>query len=264
VATRRKRSANKEGRMTLGEHLVELRKRLVIAAAAIVVGSIGCWFLVKPVFTFLIAPVAEAAKLTHRNVALNFQGLTSPFDVEIQLAITMGVVLTSPIWLYQVWAFIVPGLKRREKRYVYGFLGSAIPLFLAGCWVGWILLPRLVLLLTSFAPSGSTSFISTDDYVTFITKLMLAVGIGFVLPVFLVLLNFIGVMSSKTILKGWRVAVLLICIFAAIVTPSADIISMFALAIPIIALYFVAVLIAHLHDRAAAKRLDTFSAEIAV
>jgi sec-independent protein translocase protein TatC len=250
--------------MSLGAHLVELRKRLVIAAAAILAGSVGCWFLVEPVFNFLIAPVAEAAKLTHRNVSLNFQGLTSPLDVEIQLAITMGVVLTSPIWLYQIWAFIVPGLKRRERRYAYGFLGSAIPLFLVGCAVGWILLPRLVVLLTSFAPDKSTSFLSTDDYVTFITKLMIAVGIGFVLPVFLVLLDFIGILTSKTILKGWRVAVLLIVVFAAAVTPSADIISMFALALPIIALYFIAVLITHLHDRSVARRMESFGAEIAV
>jgi sec-independent protein translocase protein TatC len=249
--------------MSLGAHLVELRKRLTIAAAAVVVASVGCWFLVRPVFTFLIAPVAEAAKLTHRNVALNFQGLTSPFDVEIQLAITMGIVLSSPIWLYEIWAFIVPGLKQRERRYVYGFLGSAIPLFLVGCAIGWILLPRLVVLLTSFAPAHSTSFISTDDYVSFITKLMIAVGVGFVLPVFLVFLNFIGILASKTILKGWRIAVLLVVVFAAIVTPSADIISMFALALPIIALYFIAVLITHLHDRAAARRTEAFSAEIA-
>lgn len=249
--------------MSLGQHLLELRKRLVIAAAAIVVGSVGCWFLVKPVFGFLIAPIAEASKINHRDVALNFQGLTSSFDIEIQLAITMGVVVSSPVWLYQVWAFIVPGLKRREKRYAYAFLGSAIPLFLAGCWIGWTLLPRLVLLFVGFSPEKSTSFISADDYVTFVTKLMIAVGIGFVLPVFLVLLNFIGIFSAKTILKGWRVAVLLVVVFAAIVTPTADVISMFALALPIIALYFIAALIAHLHDRSVARRTDALSAEIA-
>jgi sec-independent protein translocase protein TatC len=249
--------------MPLRQHLLELRKRLVIAAAAIVVGSVGCWFLVKPVFGFLIAPIAEAAKINHRSVALNFQGLTSSFDIEIQLAITMGIVVSSPVWLYQVWAFIVPGLKRREKRYALGFLGSAIPLFLVGCWVGWTLLPRLVLLFISFSPEKSTSLLSADDYVTFVTKLMIAVGIGFVLPVFLVLLNFIGILGSKTILKGWRIAVLLVMVFAAIVTPTADIISMFALAIPIIALYFIAALIAHLHDRSVARRTEAFSAEIA-
>ena len=250
--------------MPLREHLRELRKRLTIAAAAIVAGSIGCWFLVAPVLAILIAPIQDAAKLNHRDVSLNFQGLTSSFDVEIQLAITMGIVVSSPIWLYQIWAFIVPGLKRKERRYAYGFLGSAVPLFLVGCWVGWTLLPRLVMLFTSFSPALSTQFISADDYVGFVTKLMIAVGIGFVLPVFLVLLDFIGVMSSKTILKGWRIAVLLIVVFAAIVTPSADVVSMVILAVPIIALYFAAVLITHLHDRSVARRQDSFGAEVPV
>jgi sec-independent protein translocase protein TatC len=166
------------------------------------------------------------------------------------------------VWLYQIWAFIVPGLKRKERRYVYGFLGSAIPLFLVGCVAGWLLLPHLVEILTSFAPSESTSFISTDDYVNFVTKLVIAVGIGFVMPVFLVLLNFVGIMSAKTILKGWRIAVLIIFVFAAIVTPSVDIVDMFILAVPMIGLYFLAYLVARLHDRNVARRMDAFGAEI--
>src|ERR1700761_6383407 len=145
--------------MSLGEHLRELRKRLVIAAAAIVVGSVACWFIVDLILNELLAPVREAAKLTHRDVTLNYIGVTDPFDIKIQLAITLGIIVTSPVWLYQVWAFIVPGLKRSERRYVYGFLGSAIPLFLVGCVVGWFVLPHLVELLTSFAPSDSSSLI---------------------------------------------------------------------------------------------------------
>jgi sec-independent protein translocase protein TatC len=248
--------------MSLGQHLVELRKRLTIGAASIIVASIGCWFVVPYVYNQLFIPVAQAASATHRSVALNFQELTSPFDIQIQLAVTLGIVVSSPVWLYQVWAFIVPGLKRRERRYVYGFLGSAIPLFLVGCAAGWLLLPHLVELLTSFAPKGSTSFISTDDYVNFVTKLVIAVGIGFVMPVFLVLLNFVGIMSAKIILKGWRIAVLIIVIFAAIVTPSVDVVSMFILAIPMVGLYFLAALVAYLHDRGVARRTEAFSAEI--
>lgn len=250
--------------MSLGAHLRELRKRLVLAAAAIVVGAVGSWFLVDPVLNQLLIPVAEAAKLTHHHINLNYQGVTDPFDIKIQLAITLGIVLTSPFWLYQVWAFIVPGLKRNERRYVYGFLGAAIPLFLAGCVLGWYVLPHLVELLASFAPAGTTQFLSTDDYVSFITKLIVACGLAFVMPVVLVLLNYMGLIASKTILKGWRIAILLIVVFAALVTPSADIISMFVMAAPIIVLYFAAVLITHLHDRSVAKRMDAFSAEIAV
>jgi sec-independent protein translocase protein TatC len=248
--------------MTLGAHLVELRKRLTIAAVSILVASVGSWFLVPYVYNQLFIPVSDAALATHRNVALNFQELTSPFDIQIQLAVTIGIVISSPVWLYQIWAFIVPGLKRKERRYVYGFLGSAIPLFLVGCVAGWLLLPHLVQILTSFAPSKSTSFISTDDYVNFVTKLVIAVGIGFVMPVFLVLLNFVGIMSAKTILKGWRIAVLIIFVFAAIVTPSIDIVDMFILAVPMIGLYFLAYLVARLHDRNVARRMDAFGAEI--
>ncbi|MCU1470654.1 MAG: twin arginine-targeting protein translocase TatC [Glaciihabitans sp.] len=250
--------------MSLGQHLVELRKRLTVAAVSIIVASVGGWFLQPFVISQLTAPLTEAAKLAHRSANLNFQLLTGAFDVEIQVAITIGVVVSSPVWLYQIWAFIVPGLKSRERRYVYGFLGTAIPLFLIGCCAGWIIMPHMVQLLTSLAPDKSTSLINGDDYVNFITKLIIAVGVGFVLPVFMVMLNFIGVMSARTILRGWRVAVLLICIFTAIVTPAADVVSMLVLAAPIIALYFAAALIAHLHDRSVARRAAQFEAEIAI
>lgn len=250
--------------MSLRDHLLELRKRLTIAAVSIIVASIGGWFVQPFVISELTAPLTEAAKLAHRTTSLNFQLLTGAFDVEIQVAITVGVVVSSPVWLYQIWAFIVPGLKRNERKYVYGFLGTAIPLFLVGCCAGWIIMPHMVELLTNLAPDRSTSLINGDDYVNFITKLIIAVGIGFVMPVFLVLLNFIGLMSAKTILKGWRVAVLVICLFTALVTPAADVVSMLVLAAPIIALYFAAALIAHLHDRAVARRAAQFEAEIAV
>jgi sec-independent protein translocase protein TatC len=250
--------------MSLGAHLVELRKRLTISAASIVIASIGGFVISLWVIAQLQIPIAEAEKLTGRHVSLNFDVLTSAFDVRMQIAFTVGIVVSSPIWLYEIWAFIVPALKRRERRYVYGFLGTAIPLFLIGCCAGWIIMPHMVQLLTSFAPTSSTSFISAGAFVDFITRLVIAVGIGFVMPVFLVLLNFIGIISAKAILKSWRIAVLLIFIFTAIVTPSADIVSMFVLALPIIGLYFGAALVAHLHDRSVAKRMDAFNAEIAI
>jgi sec-independent protein translocase protein TatC len=250
--------------MSLGAHLVELRKRLFISALAIVIASVGGFIISLWVIAQLQIPISEAEHLTGRHVSLNFESLTSAFDVRIQIAFTVGLVVASPVWLYEIWAFIVPALKRAERRYVYGFLGTAIPLFLIGCCAGWIIMPHMVQLLTGFAPTQSTSFISAGDFVDFITRLVIAVGIGFVMPVFLVVLNFIGIMSAKTILKGWRVAVLLIFVFTAIVTPSADIVSMFVLALPIIALYFIAALVAHLHDRAAARRAEAFSAEIAI
>lgn len=264
MANRTGRGANTEGRMSLGQHLVELRKRLFVAAATVAVAAIGCWFLVDFVFTALKDPFRAVTHTSGRLAELNFQTLTEAFDVRLQIAMTLGVVVASPIWLYQIWAFIVPALKRREKRYALGFLLTAIPLFLAGCVVGWFIFPHMVQLLAGFAPQQTTTLVGVKGYVDFVMKLVLAVGIGFVLPVFLVLLNFIGIISGKAILKGWRVAILLITIFSAAVTPSADVLSMFLLAIPITALYFGAAGIAYLHDRSVARRQDSFSTGIAV
>jgi len=165
------------------------------------------------------------------------------------------------VWLYQIFAFLVPGLTRKEKRYTFGFFFSAVPLFFSGCATGWFILPHIVELMASFIPAESTSLFDARTYLDFVLKLVIASGIAFVLPVFLVLLNFVGVLSGRAILAGWRWAILAITIFTAIVTPAADVISMFLLAIPMIALYFIAVGIALLHDRRVAKRQAAFVGE---
>jgi sec-independent protein translocase protein TatC len=137
-----------------------------------------------------------------------------------------------------------------------------VPLFLAGGAAGWLIFPHMVELLASFTPPQDATFLDARIYYDFIIKLVLAIGIGFVLPVFLVLLNFVGVLSAKAILKSWRIAILVICIFTALATPAADVISMFLLAIPMVLLYFAAVGVATIHDRQAAKRAAEFEASI--
>jgi sec-independent protein translocase protein TatC len=249
--------------MSLGAHLIELRKRLFIAAIAFVVASVGSIFLVKYVLAGLRVPIERIAADSGRTAELAYTYTTEAFDVQLQIAVTLGVILSSPVWLWQIWAYIVPALKRTEKRYVIGFLGAAIPLFLAGCTTGWVIFPHTVELLAGFAAQEDSSIFRVKDYVDFVLKLVVAVGIGFVLPVFLVLLNFIGVLTASAIIKGWRVAVLLISLFAAIATPASDVVTMFLLAIPMVVLYFIAAGVAWWHDRAAAKRADKFSAEIA-
>lgn len=229
-----------------------------------VVGSVGGWFLSGYVLEAMRAPIAAIVQQQHRVADLNYDSITSAFDLRIQIAITIGVVISSPIWLYQVWAFLVPALTRRELKFGLSFFFSAVPLFLIGCAAGWILVPHMVALMTSFAPAGSSSFIQATDYFSFILKLVIAVGIAFVLPVFLVLLNFVGVLSAHTIIRSWRIAVIAIVAFTGIVTPSADVISMFLLAIPILLLYFAAGAIAHVHDRKKARvEQEIFAAEYA-
>jgi len=158
------------------------------------------------------------------------------------------------VWLYQVWAFFVPALMKKERRLALGFLAAAVPLFLAGVTAGWLVLPNIVILLTGFAPEQSATLLTAKVYLDFALKLVLAIGVGFVLPVFLVVLNFVGVLEAKSIIKGWRVAVIIIALFTAIATPAADVVSMVVLAIPMVILYFIAAGIAAIHDRRQAKR----------
>jgi sec-independent protein translocase protein TatC len=249
--------------MSFGEHLVELRNRLFRSAAAIVIAAVVGYFLSDRVLEALRVPIEQIQQTSGRTAELNNTYLTEAFDVRIQIAITLGIVISSPVWLWQIWAYIVPALKRTEKRYAVGFLSATIPLFLAGCVTGWLVFPHTVELLANFAPQESTSIFGTKYYVDFVLKLVLAVGIGFALPVFLVLLNFIGLMSAQTIIKGWRVAILLISLFAALATPASDVVTMFLLAIPMIGLYFAAAGVAALHDRTVAKRAAKLAAEIA-
>lgn len=245
--------------MSLGQHLLELRKRLVISAIAILVAAIGGWFVAPYVLEAIREPVQALAGADH-SATLNYSGISAAFDVRMQIAITVGVVIASPVWLYQVLAFLVPGLTRQEKRYTFGFIFTAIPLFLVGCAAGWFVFPHIVGVLGSFVPSQDASIIEAKDYLGFALKLVLAVGIAFVLPVFLVLLNFLGILSGRAIIHSWRWAILLIFVFCAIATPSADIGSMFLLAVPMVVLYLAAALVAMLHDRSVAKKANGLSA----
>ncbi len=247
--------------MSLGQHLQELRKRLFISAIAILVTAVGGFFLADYVIAALRVPIGQIAKA--RNAELVYTTVTGAFDLQLQIAVTIAVVAASPIWLYQIFAFLVPGLTSKEKKYTFGFFFSAVPLFFAGAACGWLIFPHMVILLSSFAEDDTATFLDAKFYYDFVIKLVLAVGIGFVLPVFLVLLNFVGVLSAKTILKSWRIAILLICVFTAITTPAADVVSMFLLAIPMVLLYFTAVGIAMIHDRRAAKRAEDLEASIA-
>jgi sec-independent protein translocase protein TatC len=240
--------------MSLGEHLIELRKRLGIIGLSVILAAIGGWFLADPVWEALSDPIIEIAKERNRDAEINYTTVTEAFDTKIAIAVVLGIVMAAPVWLYQVWAFFVPALMKRERRLALGFLSAAVPLFLAGVTAGWLVLPNIVILLTGFAPEQSATLLTAKVYLDFALKLVLAIGVGFVLPVFLVVLNFVGVLEAKSIIKGWRVAIIIIALFTAIATPAADVVSMVILAIPMVILYFVAAGIATIHDRRQAKR----------
>jgi sec-independent protein translocase protein TatC len=247
--------------MSLGAHLVELRKRLFISALAIVIAMVIGFIVSEFAIGAMAAPITEIAA-GRGKALLNFDNVTGAFDLRMKVAFTIGIVVASPIWLYQIWAFLVPGLTRKEIGYALGFLLSAVPLFLAGCAAGWFVMPHIVELMVGFTPADASNFFNAGIYFDFVLKLVLAVGIAFVVPVFLVLLNFVGVLSAEAIIESWRVAVLVIALFCAVATPAADVISMFILAVPMVLLYFAAYGVAFLHDRRATKRRLAFEAEL--
>ena len=242
------------GRMPLRAHLVELRKRVGLVAIGLVVGGVVGWIIYPTVFAILQAPVVQLNKGEGRLIALNFSGVVSAFDMQLKVSLFVGVLISSPWWVYQLWAFITPGLTRRERLITVGFLGAAVPLFLTGAFLAWWLLPKAVGVLTGFTPVDSTNLISAQEYLTFVMRMVLAFGAGFLLPVIMVMLTKVGIVEGRTWFGGWRVAVLLSFAFGAIATPTGDAISMLVLAIPIVALYFIAVGVTIRIDKRAAKR----------
>lgn len=240
--------------MTLGEHLRELRRRFLISALAIVVGVVIGWFITPYVWDAMREPMLEIAARTGRQAQINYPDISSALNLKIQIAAFIGIVLACPVWLFQIWGFLVPGLTKKEKLTGGAFIFSAIPLFVAGCVMGWLAFPHLVDFMTSFAPKEDSQIVDATIYLKFVLQLMVVAGLGFVSPLALVLLNFLGMISGKAILKGWRWAIICIIGFTAIATPSTDVFSMFLLAIPLFVLYIIACLIALLHDRRSAKR----------
>ncbi len=253
------RGKNPERKMSLADHLRELRKRLFWIAGFILIGTVGGWFLFEPVFSLLQQPILDLSQRQGVNATVNFGTIVSAFDLRIQVSIFLGLLVSSPFWLYQVWAFVTPGLKKNERRYSAAFIASAVPLFLIGTYIAWISLPNFVVVLLGFTPEGSSNVINASQYVLFAIRVLFIFGSAFVMPVVLVLMNFIGLIEAKSIIRGWRFAVFVIAVITALATPTAEPISMLLLMIPLIILYFMAAGIAYLNDRRKQKKADKLS-----
>ena len=249
------RRKDKERRMSLGSHLRELRKRLSWSAGFILAGSVVGWFLFDPVFKILQQPLLDVTERRGIEAIVNFGTVVSAFDLRIQISIFLGVILTSPVWLWNFWAFIAPGLKQKEKRYATGFTVAAVPLFLAGTALAWTSLPGFVVVLIGFTPEGSSNVINASEYILFAIRILLIFGIAFVMPVVLVLLNFAGLATGRGILKSWRLALFIIAVVSALATPTAEPMTMFLLMAPPSALYFSAIGIAMANDKRRERKL---------
>lgn len=266
-----RRKDNPEGRMSLGEHFREFRRRALIAAIAIVIGAILGWIVYDHHVTlfgyrfdtlvnFIQQPLAEVHQ-RHPNAGdLNYSanGVSEGFSLKLKVSLWFGSIIASPVWLWQLWAFLAPGLTRKEKRLARVFVGFSIPLFLFGCWFSKFAIVNGVEFLLSQTPdtARSANFTDAQKYYTFIIKFILVFGFAFLLPIFLVGLNMIRVLPSRFLIKGWRVAVMLIAVFSAVMSPAPDAWSMLALMAPMLVLYLAAALVTHLLERTRKKRDD--------
>lgn len=239
--------------MPLREHLRELRSRLLRSALAIGLGAVAGWFLYQPLIDALQRPLTHIGEQRNALVTLNFGGISDPFNLRLKLAFYLGLAVASPVWLYQLWAFIVPGLTRREKRNAIAFVAAAVPLFTAGIGLAWLVLPNAIRFFSDLAPSQTTQVIDAGAYITFVTRMMLAFAVAFVIPLLLVALNLVGVLSARALAKGWRIATFLCFLFAAMASPTPDAGTMIALALPMVGLYFAAVGVAWFVDRRRAR-----------
>jgi sec-independent protein translocase protein TatC len=242
--------------MALREHLAELRRRVVISAVAIVVGGIIGWFLYPPVMQHIIIEPLNKASEHGQKVTLVYSQIADAFNTKVKVSVYIGIVISSPVWLYEIWAFITPGLTRKERRTSLWFVAFAVPLFLAGVYLAILVLPKAISFGADFALEGSLNLPQADTVITFATRLIIALGTAFLLPLFLVALNMMGIVSGRAMGKQWRIAVFISFLFAAIVSPSPDAVQMIVLALPLVLLYTISVFIALFNDRRKAKRRE--------
>lgn len=254
-----------QARMPLIEHLRELRKRVLRSAIAVLLVFVGGWYLYNPIITTLAKPVCDLKAAQQSGSAscgaLYISGVLGPLDLQIKVALLTGVIVSAPFWLYQLWAFIAPALHRREKRTTVLFVCAATPFFALGATLGYLILPIAIKALFGFTPNSIDNLVRFDDYLDFVMRLILLVGLAFELPIFLLTFNLIGFLRGKTILKPWRVWVFAIFLVVAAFSPTADPLSMVLLAAPLIVFYFMAGGIAVLIDRRRDKKLQSIQTE---
>lgn len=235
--------------MTLTEHLRELRNRLFKAALAVVAfGALGFVFRER-IFDFLVDPFVEAAEQTGRNADLNFRDMLDPLTVPLRIAMLTGIVFAAPVWIYQLWAFVTPALYRNEKKWVLAVLGAAVPMFALGVVLAMWLMPRAMVFMQNFAPGDTSMLVDFNSYLSFSIRLVLVFGIGFLLPIFVVLLNAVGVLRHEALGQARRWVIVGIFAFGAIATPTGDPLSLLVLSVPMWLLFEIAVLVCRVMDK---------------
>jgi sec-independent protein translocase protein TatC len=248
--------------MPVREHLRELRNRLAKAALALVAGTVVGWLVHDRLIAALTGPACAIAHVhgigqatpACPNGLLVLAGVLTPLTFTFKVAMLAGVVISSPVWSYQLWAFAAPGLHRAEKRYSLLFTGLAVPLFLTGAALAYWTFPQGLRIILGFTPKTFSNSIPGDQFLDFFLRMILLFGFSFELPLLLVLLNALGVLPGRTLTAKWRPIVFGVFVFSALATPTGDPFTMLVLAVPMTALFGVAVAVICWRDAVRARR----------
>lgn len=244
-----------DGTMSLFDHLRELRYRVTVAAIGIIVGAIISAMFYQQLVTFVLAPWARARRALEENLGAQTMiannGVTQAFTVAVVLCVVGGIFFSAPVWLWQIWAFVAPGLVSKEKKYSLIFVGVSLPLFFAGCALGYIVWPKGIEVLLSFTPEnqGITNILDVANFMQMEIKVMLVFGLSFLLPVVVVGLNMAGVLRGYQLKRARKFVVFGSVVLSAVATPTTDPFSMLALAVPITGMFLIAEVICVVWDK---------------
>lgn len=245
-----------ESRMTLGEHLVELRKRLLISVAAVFVMTVVAFFLWETILDVMIAPYCRLsqAQTFDKKCAVYAFDILGELGVRLKVALIGGVIFAGPIWLYELWAFIAPGLHRKERRWGFWFIAVSFLLFVGGTAFAYFTLDKGLSFLLTIGGSQVQNLVEINKYFSFVTLMLLAFGVSFEFPLVLVILNMAGVVSTARMRSSRRTVGFLVALFAAVITPSQDPFTFAALAVPMYVFFEAAILFGRLRDRRRRRR----------
>lgn len=243
-----------DGKMSLFDHLRELRYRILVSLAAVIVLSGIALIFYQPLLWVVLWPVRRAIDMYQQatpgaQVEMVTNGLTSAFSLYFKVGVMAGFLAACPIWMYQLWRFISPGLRDNERHTALVFLLPAVPLFLAGVGLGYWMTPRGFAVLLGFNPPNVVNLNDLNYYLGFEMRLLLLFGLAFLLPVVLVMLNRVGILKAKALASGRKIAILACTVFAGVATPTTDAFTMLLLAVPMVVMYLVAEIICRVHDR---------------
>lgn len=247
--------SNPMGRMGVLEHLTELRIRIIRSLIAVLIGAIAGWVLYPEIISFILDPYCETLGT---DCTLRVDEPLEGINTRFMVSTYVGLALAVPVWLWQFWKFVSPGLHKGERRQGLFLVGGGIVLFVAGTMLAFLTLPRALDFLVTIGGTDLITEFRAKAYISFVIKMMLAFGLGFQLPVVLIILQRLGILSYVTLRRQWRYAVVIIVVVVAVLTPSGDPISLLALSVPMYLLYELSILYGWLR----ARRLRKISEDV--